>query len=95
MGSGATVSFDEGRGPDGGGCPEADLDGPLDPDLPLRLLLVMALYQEAERLVPGEAAPRGPDGAPPPHGGEAPPSRPATRTTGHAVPRPGPAAGPG
>lgn len=45
---------------------ESDLDGPLDPDLPLKLLLVMALCAEAERLVPDRTAPPGPDGAPPP-----------------------------
>ncbi len=36
----------------GRGRPHDDLDGPLDPDLPLKLLLVMALCTEAERLVP-------------------------------------------
>ncbi len=57
--------------------PDPDLDGPLDPDLPLHLLVVMALCTEAERLVPDLTATRtrtrmgtgtgtGPDGAPPP-----------------------------
>ena len=59
-GPGAAVRRAAERGePDGGGCPAGDPDGPLDPDLPLRLLLVMALYQEAERLVPDEVRPAG------------------------------------
>lgn len=45
-----------------GGRDAADLDGPLDPDLPLHLLVVMALSTEAERLVPDGR----PGGAPPP-----------------------------
>jgi hypothetical protein len=44
----------------GRGRPQADLDGPLDPDLPLKLLLVMALCTEAERLVPDRGGYGGP-----------------------------------
>ncbi|GGM65670.1 hypothetical protein GCM10010106_09580 [Thermopolyspora flexuosa] len=45
----------------GRGRPQDDLDGPLDPDLPLKLLLVMALCTEAERLVPDRGGPDRPN----------------------------------
>jgi hypothetical protein len=32
---------------------DEDLDGPLDPDLPIKLLLAVALHVEAEACAPG------------------------------------------